>query len=146
MLVLNADEIAAEAVGQTQRGDVHPALLQDLGPRQASSLVFAEVERHACFFQPGQNLLGFGFRDLCRLVVKGRLAEPLFKNASRVQQVIGNDGVEHSHAAFIKDTHQHLAAAEVLRDVPGDLAEFGGSLHLLVGNDMACVVVHTPGL
>ena len=46
LLILDADEVAAEAFREAERGDVHPALRQHLGAGQVGGLILPEVERH----------------------------------------------------------------------------------------------------
>ena len=112
LLVLDADQVAAEVVGDPHGGDVHLALLEDLRVGEIGLVLGAGVEFHAAVFDPLADGGGLGVADLRRFVVEGRLAEPLLEDAGGVEQVVGNDRVEHAHAAFVEDAHDRLVALE----------------------------------
>ena len=48
-----------------------------------------------------------------RLVVQRGLAEPFFEDTGWIQQVVGNDGIEHSHAPFVEHAHDRLVALKL---------------------------------
>ena len=52
LLILNADGVAAELIGDAHRGDVHLALLQDLSVRQFGFGIEAGEKLHAARIQP----------------------------------------------------------------------------------------------
>ena len=80
---------------------------------------------------------GFVVADLRRLVVQRRLAEPLLEHAGRVEQVVGNDRVEHAHAAFVEHAHDRLVAAQLRRPAPRpSFALGGGDLHVRQRRDV----------
>ena len=112
--------------------------------------MLAEVKLHARLLDPAEDLLRLGVGHLRGLVIERTLAEPLLEDAGGVEEVVGNDGIEHSHAALVEDTHQRLAVAEVGRDRLGGVGELARDRHLVEGHDMARVVVHgaviEPGL
>ena len=87
----------------------------------------AGVEFHAAVFEPLADGGGFGVADLRRFVVEGRLAEPLLEDAGRVQQVVGDDRVEHAHAAFVEDAHDRLVALQRRGELLAELDVVGGS-------------------
>ena len=64
-------------------------------------------------FHPAAHRARFVVGDLRRFVIQGRLAEPLLEHAGRVQQVVGNDGVEHAHATFVEHAHDGLFALQL---------------------------------
>ncbi len=69
LLVLDADQIASEIVGDAQRGDVHLALQENLVVGQVLGVVRAGVEGHATLLHPAAHFLGLTVFDLSRLVV-----------------------------------------------------------------------------
>jgi hypothetical protein len=108
LLILNAYGGAAEAVGDAYGGNVHLELQQDLGAREFGCLVCAKGEVHASLLQPLEGGFRLGVAYLCAGVSERALAEPLLEDARLVQKMVGHDGIEHSHAAFIKDTKDGL--------------------------------------
>ena len=64
LLILDADRVAAEFVGDAQRGDVHLALLEDLGVGQLGLRIRAGVEPHALAVQPLADGLRFVADDI----------------------------------------------------------------------------------
>ncbi len=88
LLVLDADRVAAEIVGDAQRGDVHLALQQDLLVGQVFPAGSGPVSKlHAALVHPvadGGRLVVGGLHGF---VIQGRLAEPFLEHAGRVQAV-----------------------------------------------------------
>jgi hypothetical protein len=74
LLVLDADGLAAELVGDAQRGDVGLALPEDLFLGEVGVGVGAEVELHALGLEPVVDGAGLGVGDLRGAVVEGGLA------------------------------------------------------------------------
>ena len=85
LLILNADRRATEFIRQTRRGDVHLALLQRLRFGQFRFFVFAPTEGHALLDQPIEHRSGFLVADLLHRRKQRGLAEPLLKDAGRMQ-------------------------------------------------------------
>ena len=141
LLILNADQVAAEVVGDSHRGDVHFALLENLLVGEIGLVLRAGVELHAAVFDPLADGAGFVVADLRRFVVQRRLAEPLLEHAGRMQQVVGNDRVEHAHAAFVEDAHDRLVALRASRraSCPSS-TDSAANLALLIGHDVRLVV------
>ena len=52
LLILDADRVAAEFVGDSRRGDVHLALVEDLFQSELGLRILAKVERHAFLDEP----------------------------------------------------------------------------------------------
>ena len=52
-------------------------------------------------------------RGLRRFVVQGRLAEPFLEDAGGMQQVVGDDRVEHAHATLVEHAHDRFLAAKL---------------------------------
>ena len=64
---------------------------------------------------------GLVVADLHRFVIKRRLAEAFLEYARAMQQVVGHDRVEHSHAAFVEHAHDGLLANQLLGELPAKL-------------------------
>ena len=62
------------------------------------------------------------------LRVEGGLAQPLLVNAGLVQQLVRDDGVVHSHAAFVEDSDDGLFPLQPVANFPGQLAQGGREL------------------
>ena len=73
------------------------------------------MKLHAALFHPPPHAGGFLVGDLLRFVIQRRLAEPLLEHAGGIEQIVGNDGVEHAHAAFIEHAHDRLSRMQVAR-------------------------------
>ena len=126
LLILDADGVAAELIGEAHGGDVHFALQQDLRLRQLRGLVGAELHLQALALQPSVNRRRVVIADVLHRGIEGGLAEPLLEAAGGVQQVIRDDRVEHAHAAFIEDAEDGFAGAEATREVAAGLLVIGG--------------------
>ena len=126
LLILNADAVTAEVIRDARGGDVGFALPENLRVGQVGGVVRAGVELHAPLFQPGADLAGFGVADLGALVVKRGLAEAFLEHAGGVEQIVGDDGVEHAHAAFIKHAHDGLVALQLGGQCLAELARVAG--------------------
>ena len=57
------------------------------------------------------------------------MAEAFLEHAGRMQQTIGNDGVEHSHASFVEDADDRLLVLELTGECFSELALLGADLH-----------------
>ena len=106
--------MASEIVGQADRGDVHLALLEDLFVGQILGRVWPGDELHPARFHPMANGARLVVGHAQCFVVQGRLAEPFLEYAGGVQQVIGNDRVEHAHAALVEHAHDGSFAPQLL--------------------------------
>ena len=122
LLILNADQVAAEIVGDAHGGDVHFALGENLLVGQIGLLVRAGDELHALVFHPLADGPGFVVGDLRGFVVQGRLAEAFLEHAHRVEQFVLDDGVVHAHAAFVEDAHDRPLLAELFGQGLAELA------------------------
>ena len=146
LLILDADEITAEAVGDAQCGDVHLALQEHLGPGEVAGLVLAEAEGHARLLEPLQYLPGLGVAHPHGLVVKRTLAKPLLEDTRRVEQMIGDDRVEHPHAALVEHSHEGFLVPQFGGDRGSGLGERPRDRHVREWHDVAGVVVHAAGV
>ena len=108
LLILNADCRAAEVVGDAQRSDVHLALQVDLIVGQMLVGIAAGDEFQAVMLEPAADRAGFVVAGLHRLIIEGRLTEPFLVHAGGIHQMVGHDGVEHSHATFVEHAHDGL--------------------------------------
>jgi hypothetical protein len=71
LLVLDADQVAAEVVGDSHGSDVHFALLEDLRVGEIVLVLGAGVKLHAVVFEPLPRGGGFGVADLRGFKVEG---------------------------------------------------------------------------
>ena len=110
---MNADGVAAEVIGEAHGGDIHAALEPNLRVGQIAFVLQAGVEFHPALFQPRAHAVGLGLAHLGRLVIERGLAEALLEDAARVQRAVGNNGVEHAHAAFIKHAQDRFLATKL---------------------------------
>ena len=115
LLILDTDRSAAKVVRQTQRGDVNFALLLNLLVGQFRLGVAASQKLHAALFHPAADVACFLVGNLRCFVVQCRLAQPLFIDPCRVEQMVGKDCVKHSHAAFVEHAHDGLLAHQLSR-------------------------------
>jgi hypothetical protein len=138
--------VAAELLRHAQRGDVHLALGQDLLAREVHGIVAAEAELHALLHQPLVDALGLCILDLGRGVVERRLAQALLVDARGIEQMIGNDGVEHPHAALVEHPHDGLLTAKLIGQ-DGPQPPLGTRhLHLAQGDHVAPVMTQLARL
>src|SRR3954462_15534787 len=56
LLILNADQVAAEVIGDADGGDIHFALQQDLCVREIGGMRWPGVEPHAFAIEPSAYL------------------------------------------------------------------------------------------
>ena len=113
LLILDADGVAAEVVGDAQGRDVHFALFQDLRLRQIGFGIAADAKLHALVAQPGAHRARFIGAGREHFGIERGLAQALFEHACRMQQLIRNDGVVHAHAAFVENTQDGFVAAQL---------------------------------
>ena len=64
LLILDADGVAAEVIGDAQGGDVHLALLENLRIGQVGLFGGAGDEGHAALIEPGADFRRFGVGDV----------------------------------------------------------------------------------
>ena len=83
----------------------------DLILGQFGFLVRAPFESHAFLQQPSKHVPCFGVADLLHRGKERGLAEAFLENAGGMEQFIGNNGVEHAHAAFVKHAHDGFFVA-----------------------------------
>jgi len=122
LLVLDADGVAAEVIGEAHGGDIHFALKVDLSVGELGLGIASGVKGHAFALEPVADGLRFGVGDLVGFVEEGGLAEAFFENTAGVEGVIGNDGVEHAHATFVEDAHDGFVSFEGLSEFLTDIA------------------------
>ena len=118
LLVLDADGGAAEFFGQAHGSDVHAALLERLFLRQLLFIIAAPGELHPPLLKPVQDAARLRIANAERLGVERGLAEAFLEDAGGVEQLVGEDGVEHPHATLIEHAHDGLAPAEFAREAP----------------------------
>src|SRR5262249_19612976 len=63
-----------------------------------------------------------------------------------MEQLIGNDRVEHAHAAFVEDTHDGLALLEIAPKTPSEFFVGRGQFHQSQILNMALVVADVPSV
>src|SRR5271157_6592733 len=102
LLILDADGGTSKIVGDSQRGDVHAALIEYLIIGQLCGRISAGVKLHALVIQPTADALRLLLRHSLHLRIQRGLAESLLKQSNRVEYLVGNNGVVHPHAAFIE--------------------------------------------
>ena len=112
LLILDADRRAAEGVGQAHRGVVHRQAFEHLPLGELGGLVVSEPKGHAALEQPGEVRARLRVAHLAHGGVQRRLTQALLEESQRVQQVIGDDGVVHPHAAFVEDAEEGLVGLE----------------------------------
>ena len=105
LLVLYADGVTAEIVRNAHGGDVGLALPKHLALGEVGGFVAPEIEGHALLLEPRETFARLVIADLRGLVVKRRLAEAFLEHAGGVEQIVGDDGVEHAHATFVEHAH-----------------------------------------
>ena len=121
LLILDADHVAAEIVGDAQSGDVHLALIQNLVVGEVGFGIGPGQEVHALGVQPGADTARLLVAHLAHGGVEGGLAQPLLEDAGGMQQFIGDDGVVHAHAAFVENAQDGLVAAQLPRQARAGL-------------------------
>ena len=146
LLVLDADGLAAEVIRDAQRCGVHLALKAHLIAGERGSVVLAQIEFHAALHHPPVNRECFTVRNLLRLVIKGALAQPLLEHAAGMQRMIGDDGVEHAHAALVEHAHDGLVLLQVLRQAFAKLLGLGRHFDLVQKLHVRQVVGHLAAL
>ncbi|MFM1942848.1 MAG: hypothetical protein RI897_1830 [Verrucomicrobiota bacterium] len=128
--------MAAVVIGDAEGGDVHTALLEELIFREVGFFVFAGMESHAVLAEPAEGGAGFGVFDLGAFEVEGGLAESFLEDAGGVEEFVGDDGIEHAHAAFVKDAEDGFFLLELAGE---SFAEFGwlrGELDFIERSDV----------
>ena len=113
LLILDADGVTAEVVGDAHGSDVHLALLQDLVVGQVRVRVGAGHEGHTALIQPTAHRLGLSIRDASHFRYQRRLAQPFFVEAGAVHQLIVDDSVVHAHAALVEDAQDGLFPSQL---------------------------------
>ena len=74
------------------------------------------------------------------------MAEELFEYACGIEQMAGDDGVEHTHAAFIEDSHDGFIPAQLIGEPVSDGIELVGNRLGRQGPDMAQIVFASSGI
>ena len=108
LLILNADAVTAEVVGEAHGGHVGLALPEHLALGEITGFVATKIEHHALLLEPCETFARVVIADLRGLVVKRGLAEAFLEDARGVEQIVGNDRVEHAHATFVEHAHDGL--------------------------------------
>ena len=133
-----------KSCGHANRGDVHFALFEDLGLGEVGFRVGSGGKAHAAAVEPGLHFARLGFGNLAHGGHQRGLAEPFLVDAGGIQQLVFDDGVVHSHAAFVENAHDGLAAEEPAGQVA---SQRGGGFRKGGGverADVAEVMAHTP--
>ena len=120
-------------------------MLDRLGFGEFGFLVLAPAKLQAALEIPVQHATGFGVGDLLHRGVEGRLTEPLLENAGGIEEFVGDDGVEHAHAAFVEHTHDGFAFRELASHASAQFLIGGGERDALQVPDLALVVRDRAG-
>ena len=115
LLILYPDGCRAKLRSNADRGDVHLALEEHLGKGQLPGLVGSKIESHPLGQQPPVDRAGLAVLHSKHPRVEGGLAQPLLVDACRVEKVIGDDRVEHAHAALVEHSHDDLLPPQAPR-------------------------------
>ena len=75
-----------------------------------------------------------------------RLTEPFFEDPGRIHQMVGHDGVEHSHATFVEHTEDCLLAPQLLGDRRGEPPQRLGDFYVGQRHDMVGGMPELPFL
>ena len=97
-------------------------------------------ELHTAFFHPIADGLCLPVAHLRRLPIEGRLAESLFEHTRRMEQFVGDDRVEHSHASLIEHPHDRFFALQLLGQRGAQLAFGTREPDALEPHDVAGIV------
>ncbi len=116
LLVLDAHGVEGIVIRDPECRDVHLQLLQNLVPGQLGGLIRSQVEAHPMLVQPRVGGLRLVVADGEDFGVQGALGEPLLEDAQRVDALVIEDGVVHTHAALIEDADDRLALAKLRGD------------------------------
>ena len=141
LLVLDADGLAAVLIGDAAGGDVGFALPDHLFLGEFGFGIGAEVKGETFFYIPREDGVGLGVGHLGGAIVEGGLGEAFFENAGGEEELVGDDGVIHAHAAFVEDAHDGFAGAEVGGDGGGGFGRGGGDLGFGEGSDVGRAVL-----
>src|SRR5688572_8858093 len=129
LLILNADGRAAEFVSESYGGDIHFALLQGLVAGEFGGLVTSPGKLHAFPQKPVEDVLRLGIADLPHRGVERGLTKAFLEEAGKMQQFVGHDGVEHTHAAFIEDAEDGFALPKLAREAAAQSFVAGWQFH-----------------
>ena len=113
MLVLNADGVTAEFIGNSERSNIHPALIENLRICKVRLFTCPGFEANSARVQPVANLLGFFPGNFPHSGKEGRLTKPFFIDAGRIHQGIFNHRVHHAHTTLIEDAKDCLPALQL---------------------------------
>ena len=114
LLILNADGVASELVREPDCGDIHPALVQDLGFRELCGRIVSNIESQPFLHQPIADSLRLAGRNSLHGGVEHRLAEAFLEDTRRMQEFVGDDGVVHTHTALVEHSHDRLVRTQML--------------------------------
>ena len=131
LLVLDADGVAAEFIGDAQGRDVGATLRENLGLGELGFFVGAEMELHALGEKPMVDRAALLLRDLGGGVVERGLGQAFLVDAGGEEQLVRNDGVIHAHAALVEDPHDRFVGAEFFGQSLGDTE--GAGRHFRLG-------------
>ena len=76
-----------------------------------------QLELHAARQQPIVHGARLGIGHGPHLGIQRRLAQALLVDAQREEQLVGDDGVVHAHAAFVEDAHDGALLHELLGEL-----------------------------
>ena len=145
LLILNTDGGATEIIGDPDGRDIHFALSPDLFIRQIFVVVASRDESEAFLFHPLPHLIRLFVAHLRRFVIQCRLTQPLFVDSSWVEQMVWDDGIEHPHAAFVKDSHNCLVLLQLVSKCLSQLDFCGRKVDAGEAANMRCRVFNLSG-
>ncbi len=117
-------------------------MAEDLVVGEVGLRVGAGDELHSLGVQPFAHGLRLGIADGQHFRVQRALAQALFEHAGGMQQLVGDDGVIHAHAALVEDAHDGLFGDQLARQLPAEIFSAGGQLEVGERLRVAGVVHH----
>ena len=98
---------------------------ENLRPGEFGRFIAAQFHLQAFALQPGNDFRSFVIADLLHGGVERRLAEAFLEAAGGVQKLVGNDGIEHAHAAFIEHAKNGFVPAKSAGELTTGLLVIG---------------------
>ena len=121
------------------------AIIADYNQRFGTQLplsAFYSAHDVAAWAAPDEAFdLRVGVADLRSFVIQGRLAEAFLEDAGGVQQLVGDDGIEHAHATLVEDAHDGFFVLQLLGQRVGQLLFLAAHFHALQRGDVFLVVL-----
>src|ERR1700736_699458 len=109
LLILDSDRRTAKPNRAPDSSDIHFALLKHLILGQIGFFARSEMEFHTTKKKPIVYSPGFFIWYCQHFCVQARLTQSLFINPSRMQQLVGNNRVVHTHTTFVEDSHDRFS-------------------------------------